>query len=125
MNPTISIITVVRNNKEFVEDAIRSVITQLYPQIEYVVIDGGSTDSTLDIIKKYDKKISKWISEPDSGIYDALNKGIKLSTGDIIGFLHSDDIFAADNVIEKIAGKFNLANVDAVYSDLVYVSRRN
>ena len=125
MNPTISIITAVYNNKEFIEDAINSVLTQSYPNIEYVVIDGGSTDGTLDIIKKYDKKISKWISEPDSGIYDALNKGIKLSTGDIIGFLHSDDIFADYNVIEKIAGKFNLANVDAVYSDLVYVSKSN
>ncbi len=125
MNPTISIITVVKNNKEFVEDAINSVLTQSYPYIEYIVVDGGSTDSTLDIIKKYDAKISKWISESDSGIYDALNKGINLSTGDIIGFLHSDDIFADDKVIEKIADRFTLANVDAVYSDLVYVSKRN
>lgn len=129
MKPAISIITVVKDNKEFIEDAIKSVLLQTYPAIEYIIIDGASTDGTLGIIEKLasqninDKKISRWISEPDDGIYDAMNKGINISTGDIIGFLHSDDMFAGDNVIEKIAGKFNLPDVNAVYSDLVYVTK--
>ncbi|OGU74402.1 MAG: hypothetical protein A2V93_00320 [Ignavibacteria bacterium RBG_16_34_14] len=131
MNLTISIITVVKNNKEFIEDSIKSVLTQSYPNIEYIIVDGNSTDGTLDIIKKlashseYNTKISKWISESDSGIYDAMNKGINLSAGDVIGFLHSDDLFSGNDVIGKIAGKFILANVNVVYSDLVYVSRKN
>ena len=129
MKTAISIITVVKNNKEFIEDAIKSVLLQTYPAIEYIIIDGASTDGTLGLIEKLasqninDKKISRWISEPDDGIYDAMNKGINFSTGDIIGFLHSDDMFAGDNVIEKIAGKFNLPDVNAVYSDLVYVTK--
>jgi glycosyltransferase len=129
LKPAISIITVVKDNKEFIEDAIKSVLLQTYPAIEYIIIDGASTDGTLGIIEKLasqninDKKISRWISEPDDGIYDAMNKGINISTGDIIGFLHSDDMFAGDNVIEKIAGKFNLPDVNAVYSDLVYVTK--
>ena len=125
MNLTISIITAVRNNKEFIEDAIKSVLEQTYPHIEYIVVDGASTDGTLEIIKKYDGKISKWISEPDSGIFDALNKGIRLATGDVIGFLHSDDLFASNKSIEKIAGKFLTENFDTLYSDLVYVSKNN
>jgi len=129
LKTAISIITVVKNNKEFIEDAIKSVLLQTYPAIEYIIIDGASTDGTLGLIEKLasqninDKKISRWISEPDDGIYDAMNKGINFSTGDIIGFLHSDDMFAGDNVIEKIAGKFNLPDVNAVYSDLVYVTK--
>jgi glycosyltransferase len=129
LKTAISIITVVKDNKEFIEDAIKSVLLQTYPAIEYIIIDGASTDGTLGIIEKLasqninDKKISRWISEPDDGIYDAMNKGINISTGDIIGFLHSDDMFAGDNVIEKIAGKFNLPDVNAVYSDLVYVTK--
>ncbi|HSP88789.1 MAG TPA: glycosyltransferase family 2 protein, partial [Ignavibacteriaceae bacterium] len=95
------------------------------PQIEYIVVDGGSTDGKVDIIKKYSNRISKWISETDNGIFDALNKGINLSTGNIIGFLHSDDLFTDSNAIEKIAGKFKLKNINAVYSDLVYVRKGN
>jgi glycosyltransferase len=123
--PIVSIITAVKNNKEFIEDAIKSVLGQTYPNIEYIVIDGSSTDGTFDIIKKYQSKISKCISEPDNGIFDALNKGIKNSTGDIICFLHSDDILANDKVIEKIAHWFISTNADVVYSDLVYVSKKN
>jgi glycosyltransferase len=122
---TISIITAVRNNKNFIEDAMKSVLVQKYPYIQYIVVDGNSTDGTLDIIKKYEGKISKWISEPDSGIYEALNKGIKLATGDVVGFLHSDDLFASNMVIEKVAGKFLSGSVNAVYSDLVYITKNN
>jgi glycosyltransferase len=125
MNPTITIITAVRNNKEFIDDAINSVLTQSYPKIEYIIIDGNSTDGTSAIIKKYEKKISKYISEPDIGIFDALNKGIANSSGDVIGFLHSDDLLANDKVVEKIAYHFGSANTDVVYSDLVYVSKKN
>ncbi|OHE10281.1 MAG: glycosyl transferase [Sulfurimonas sp. RIFOXYC2_FULL_36_7] len=125
MSLTISIITAVRNNKEFIEDAVRNVLEQTYPHIEYIVVDGNSTDGTLDIIKKYEGKVSKWISEPDSGIYEALNKGIKLVTGDVVGFLHSDDLFTSNVVIEKIAEKFLSWNIDAVYSDLVYVAKND
>jgi glycosyltransferase involved in cell wall biosynthesis len=125
LNLTISIITAVRNNKEFIEDAIKSVLGQTYPHIEYIVIDGSSTDGTLDVIKKYEGKISRWKTESDDGIYEALNKGIKLATGDVVGFLHSDDLFIDNRAIEKIAGKFLTGNFDTVYSDLVYVSKNN
>ena len=125
MSLTISIITAVHNNKKFIENAMKSVLGQTYPHIEYIVVDGNSTDGTLDIIKKYEGKISKWISEPDSGIYEALNKGIKLTTGDVVGFLHSDDLFASNMVIEKVAGKFLSGSVNAVYSDLVYITKNN
>ena len=125
MSITVSIITAVHNNKKFIEDAIKSVLEQTCPQIEYIVVDGNSTDGTLDIIKKYEGKISKWISEPDNGTYEALNKGIKLATGDVVGFLHSDDLFASNMVIEKVAGKFLSGSVNAVYSDLVYITKNN
>ena len=91
-SPIISIITPVFNQVDFIEKTICSVINQNYPNLEYIIIDGGSTDGTLDIIKKYDKQITKWISEPDKGMYDALNKGFKLSTGEIMAWINSDDI---------------------------------
>ena len=125
MSITVSIITAVHNNKKFIEVAMKSVLEQTYPYIEYIVVDGNSTDGTLDIIKKYEGKISKWISEPDNGTYEALNKGIKLATGDVVGFLHSDDLFASNVAIEKVAGKFLSGNVNAVYSDLVYITKNN
>ena len=90
----ITIITASYNSVETIEDCIKSVLNQIYSNIEHIVIDGGSTDGTLDVIKKYKDKITKWISEPDKGIYDAMNKGIKLATGDIIGIFNSDDIYA-------------------------------
>jgi glycosyltransferase involved in cell wall biosynthesis len=95
-NPLITIITVVFNNKKFLEKTIKSVLSQSYQNIEYIIIDGGSTDGTLEIIKKYNKKISFWISEKDYGIYDAFNKGLKYATGDLIGFVNSDDILLKD-----------------------------
>jgi glycosyltransferase involved in cell wall biosynthesis len=88
----VSIITVVYNGKNTIEDCLKSIYSQTYPEIEHIVVDGGSADGTVDIIKRNKKSISKWISEPDKGIYDALNKGIKMATGDIIGFLHADDV---------------------------------
>jgi glycosyltransferase len=125
LKQTFSIITTVLNNKEFIEDAINSVLNQTYPDIEYIIVDGASTDGTLDIIKKYESRITKWVSEPDKGIYDALNKGIELSSGDIIGFLHADDVFACNYAVEKVAKRFLQYPVKIIYSDLEYVTKKN
>jgi glycosyltransferase involved in cell wall biosynthesis len=121
----ISIITVVYNNREYVEDCIRSVLQQTYKDIEYIIIDGGSTDGTIDIIEKYKMKISKLITEPDSGIYDAMNKGIKLATGDVIGILNSDDMFYDNTVIQSVVSSFTNNEIDCVYGNIIYVSRQD
>jgi glycosyltransferase involved in cell wall biosynthesis len=98
--PLISVVTVVRNGEAHLERAIRSVLDQSYDNVEYIVIDGGSTDSTLDMIRKYDDQIDCWVSEPDRGIYDAMNKGIALATGELIGLLNSDDDYLPDALSE-------------------------
>jgi len=121
----VSIITVVYNNKLHIKDCIESVLRQNYKNIEYIIIDGGSTDGTIDVVKQYLSKIAKFISEKDTGIYDAMNKGISIATGDIIGFLNSDDMYANDGVLANVVSVFNSGNVDSVYGDLVYVSRNN
>jgi glycosyltransferase len=120
-----SIITVCFNSVETIEDTIRSVLGQDYKNIEYVIIDGGSTDGTLDILTKYQGQISKCISEPDNGIYDAMNKGINLATGEVIGFLHADDFYATKETIKKVARVFEQNKVDCLWGDLVYVSKEN
>jgi glycosyltransferase involved in cell wall biosynthesis len=99
--PLVSIITVVFNGERYLEETIKSVINQTYKNIEYIIIDGGSTDNTLNIIKKYEDKIDYWISEKDKGIYDAINKGIKLSRGELIGIINADDYYEID-VLEKV-----------------------
>jgi glycosyltransferase len=121
----VSIITAAFNNVEFIEHCINSVLSQDYDDIEHIIIDGGSKDGTLDVINKYDEHISMWVSEPDEGIYYALNKGIALAGGDIIGFLHADDFYAHDNVISSIVARMTKHNVDSCYGDLEYVSRNN
>jgi glycosyltransferase involved in cell wall biosynthesis len=121
----ISIITPVYNGSLTIENTIKSIIYQSYDAVEYIVIDGGSTDSTIDIINKNSKYISFWLSEPDNGIYDALNKGMRMATGDIIGILHSDDIYADKLVLGKIANVFKDYNVDSCYGDMVYVDKIN
>ena len=118
--PKVSIITVVYNGIEFLEETIKSVISQTYPNIEYIIVDGGSKDGTLDIIKKYEAHISKWISEPDKGIYDAMNKGIDLATGDWQNFLNAGDSFVDNNVLEKIFTT-NLENITLVYGDIIAI----
>jgi glycosyltransferase involved in cell wall biosynthesis len=118
----VTIITVALESESFIKDAIESVLSQTYPNIEYIIIDGGSRDGSIDIIDSYGDKISKFVSEPDEGIYDAMNKGISLATGDIIGFLNSDDFYENANVISTIASAFT-DGVDAIYADLDYVSR--
>ncbi|HEY4785218.1 MAG TPA: glycosyltransferase family 2 protein [Bacteroidales bacterium] len=119
----ISIITAVRNNRDNIKQCIESVRSQTYHNIEHIVIDGNSTDGTKEIISGHQNQISEWISEPDKSIYDALNKGINLATGDVIGFLHSDDLFDNDSIVEKIALTFTQTHCDAVYGDLLYVSK--
>ena len=121
----ISIITVVWNNNDTIKDAIESVLNQTYKDIEYIIIDGASTDGTVDIIKNYGDKIDKFISEPDKGIYDAMNKGIKLATGDVIGILNSDDFYIDEFVIEKVVKVFEEKEVDSLFADLVYVKPDN
>jgi glycosyltransferase len=118
----ISIITVVFNNRAVIEDALLSVARQKDADIEHIVIDGGSADGTLDIVKKHSDKISKFVSEPDHGIYDAMNKGIMMATGDIIGFLNSDDVLANDSILKHVSQLFENNNIEALYGDLEYVT---
>lgn len=121
----VSIVTVVWNNKDTIKYAIESVLSQTYPNVEYIIIDGASTDGTIDVIKGYGNKINKFISEPDHGIYDAMNKGLKLATGDVIGILNSDDMYINNHIIEKIVKIFELHNVDSLFADLVFVRSDN
>jgi glycosyltransferase len=122
----ISIITASLNNKPTIAATIESVLSQSYQPIEYILIDGNSTDGTKDIIHSYLDNISKYISEDDLGIYDALNKGINLASGDIIGFLHADDTFANSGVISKVASLFQQSpDLWAVYGDLQFVSQKD
>ncbi|KQR72114.1 glycosyltransferase family 2 protein [Pedobacter sp. Leaf176] len=117
----ISIITVVFNNEVTISTAIESVLNQTYKDVEYIIIDGKSTDNTLEIINKYALSISRIVSEPDGGIYDAMNKGIALATGEVIGILNSDDVYADNNVLNNIMQEFNEPTIDLVYGNLVYV----
>ncbi len=120
----ISIITVCYNSATTIESTIESVASQSYPNIEYLIVDGGSTDSTLDIIKRYEN-LSVLVSEPDKGIYDAMNKGIKLASGDVIGTLNADDFYIDNTVLSDIAKVFKDESVEACFADLVYVSQDN
>jgi glycosyltransferase involved in cell wall biosynthesis len=120
---SVSVITVCYNSIDTISDTIKSVLSQTYPNIEYIIIDGGSTDGTVELIRSFGKRISKMVTEPDKGIYDAINKGIRLSEGDIVGVLHSDDFFYDNNVVEKIAGVFLDNDIDAVYGDIQFVNK--
>ncbi|MEO5967189.1 MAG: glycosyltransferase family 2 protein [Ferruginibacter sp.] len=117
----ITIITATYNSAKYLEDAIISVKNQDYKDIEHFIIDGKSTDKTIDIIKKYEKYLAGWISETDRGMYDAINKGMEMATGDVIGILNSDDILANTHVVSSIVSAFKENNVDVVYGDLEYV----
>jgi glycosyltransferase involved in cell wall biosynthesis len=119
----VSIITIVYNNRETIADAIESVLSQTYPNIEYIVVDGLSTDGTVDIVKRYGDRISKFVSEKDKGLYDAINKGIALATGDVIGLLHSDDFFYSPIAVASVAAAFQEQDTDSVYGDLLYVQK--
>jgi glycosyltransferase involved in cell wall biosynthesis len=122
INFKISIITVSFNSVLTIRDTIESIISQDYINIEYIIIDAGSKDGTLDIIKEYEKHISYFISEIDNGIYDGMNKGIAAATGDIIGILNSDDFYPNSFIVSNVASTFEKQGCDAVYGDLVYVN---
>ena len=124
----ISIITVSYNSSRTIRETIESVLSQSYPDIEYFVIDGNSTDNTVAIIKEIEPKFEgrmRWLSEPDKGLYDAMNKGIELSTGDIIGFLNSDDVYSSSTVISNVVFSFATSDIDAVFGDLHYFKGRS
>ena len=120
----ISIITASFNSAKTIKETIESVLSQDYPDVEYIVADGGSKDGTVEILRSYGDKI-KWISEKDSGIYDAMNKGIRLATGEVIGIIGSDDFYPNSTIISQVVGAFKHSNADSVYGDLHYVAEEN
>ena len=120
----ISIITVCYNSEKYIRSTIESVLNQTYENIEYIVIDGCSKDSTVAIIKEYEPKFNgrmKWLSESDKGIYDAMNKGIKMASGDVVGILNSDDRYISDDVLSLIVETMSKNDVDSCYGNLLYV----
>lgn len=119
----VSIITISFDSAETLQDTIQSVAIQSYPDIEYIIIDGGSTDGTLDIINKNSDIISTWVSEPDKGIYDAMNKGIRMATGDIIAIMNSDDFYVHADVISQVVERFRKSGADSVYGNIQYIDR--
>jgi len=121
----VTIITAVLNSVTTIEDCIRSVCSQSYPNIEHIIIDGGSTDGTIEVIKRYMDSISMFISEPDNGMYDAINKGLMNARGDVVGILNADDFYANEKVIEKIVEVFKKNGVDSCYGDLIYVDKED
>lgn len=122
----ISIITVVYNNEKTILDAMQSVLSQTYKNIEYIVIDGGSKDNTVNLISNYKDKLGYFVTEKDNGLYDAMNKGIKASNGDVIGILNSDDLYQDLDVISDVMKYFiDDKNLDVLYGDLVYVKNND
>lgn len=120
----ISLITVTYNADGVLRYAIESALHQTYSNLEYIIVDGASKDNTIDIIRTYESQFNgrmKWISEPDRGLYDAMNKGIRMATGDVVGILNSDDFFTSNDVLEKVAESFTDNDVDAVYGDIHFV----
>ena len=127
----ISVITVSYNSDKTIKDTFDSVLMQTYREIEYIIIDGQSTDRTLEIIKEYAKKFQKigidvkWISEKDKGIYEAINKGVNIATGDVIGILNSDDYYANNNILANISNSFKGNGCDCIYGNLKYINRES
>lgn len=120
----VSIITATYNGARTLGDAMKSVLEQTYQDIEYIVVDGASTDDTVDVIRQYEPQFKdrlKWISEKDDGIYDAMNKGIRLATGDLVGILNSDDYFTSSDVIARMVSAFDESSMDAVYGDIHFI----
>lgn len=121
----ISLITATYNSSLTLCDTLQSVLRQTFTDIEYIIVDGNSTDQTISIVKEFEKKFGgrlRWISEPDKGIYDAMNKGIRMATGDVVGILNSDDFFTSDDVLEKVVREFEEeATLEAVYGDVHFV----
>ena len=121
----ISVITVCYNSIATLQDTLESILRQTYPDVESIVVDGASKDGTVELIEKYSHQFSgrmKWLSEPDKGIYDAMNKGIGMATGDVIGFLNADDYYQDENVLKAIARAFAWHGTDAVHGNLHYIN---
>lgn len=121
----VSVVTVCFNSADTIEETIRSVREQEYESVEHVIVDGGSTDGTREIVGRYNGRIKKFISEPDRGIYDAMNKGLGLATGDVVGFLNADDVYASPGVVSDVVAAMHVGGTDGVYGDLVYVARHD
>lgn len=121
----ISIVTVAKNAAGTIEDTLRSVASQSHVPTEHIVIDGGSTDATLNIVRRHGDHIAQLVSEPDRGLYDAMNKGIAAATGEVIGTLNADDIYAHGDVLRRVAEVFAEPEVEACYADLVYVQKHD
>jgi glycosyltransferase involved in cell wall biosynthesis len=119
----ISVITACYNSAETIADTLKSVTSQTHPDIEYIIVDGASTDNTLSIIEQYKSRITRIESGKDGGIYFALNKGLSLATGDIIAFLHADDVYASNEVLAHVAAQFERSGAESLYGDLNYVDR--
>jgi glycosyltransferase involved in cell wall biosynthesis len=121
----VSIITVSFNSAKTIADTIDSVLNQDFPEIEYIIVDGDSTDGTVDIIRQNENRISQWISEKDQGMYDAMNKGIAMATGDVIGILNSDDVYMNSHVISEMMKLLQEKNAQVVFADLILVDQNN
>lgn len=124
-NPLVSIVTVCYNCAETIAVAIDSVLSQSYPAIEYIVIDGGSNDATMEVVRKYGDRISKVVSEPDAGIYDAMNKGVKIASGAVIGLLNADDFYADRHAVADLMRVMQEKGTDCVFADVEYVKKDN
>lgn len=121
----ISIITVAFNAAPTIADALISVATQTHPEIEHIVVDGASKDGTQAVVARNSSRVTKFVSEPDHGIYDAMNKGIGLATGEVVGFINADDFYADDTVLTRVAAAFSDPAVDACFADLLYVDQHD
>jgi len=124
-NLKVSIITVSFNSVKTISDTIKSVLNQTYPDIEYIIVDGYSSDGTRELVRSFGNEISTFISEPDNGIYEAINKGIRSATGEIVGIINSDDFFYTNDVIEKVVRSFRDNEIDAVIGDAQFVDPKN
>lgn len=123
--PLVTVVTVVLNSSETIEETIRSVLYQTYDNVEYILIDGGSDDGTREIIRAYEDFIDYWVSEPDGGIYNAMNKGISLANGQYINFLNADDHYLHSSVLEKVVGLFRSSNSQIIVGDALMLSKRS
>lgn len=124
----ISIITATYNSEKTLRDTLDSILAQTYQDIESIIVDGASKDGTMDIVREYEPRFQgrmRWVSEPDKGIYDAMNKGIRMASGDVVGVLNSDDFYYDERVAEDIANAFSQKDVDCVYGNLVFVDEKN
>jgi glycosyltransferase involved in cell wall biosynthesis len=124
----ISIITASYNSEKYIKTAIESVLAQTYSDIEYIIVDGNSTDATVDIVKEYEPKFCgrlRWVSEADKGLYDAMNKGVRMATGEIVGILNSDDFYNHTDCLERVGQAFEKENIDSCFADVCFVRAEN